>query len=259
MAWVRVESGLRDHPKVLKLARDTGCKVQDVVGQLVSLWLWCIEHAQDGDLRSFDADDIEAVVGWTGESGKWYAAAVNRHLIDVTADGAQVHDWQDWMSSWTEAQRKRDWRQSKVLSCPVNVPDSPGQSRQCLGQSETLTKRPSTAPDRSDLIETIRSDREDLKEKTDTDPIGSAWLALRERVRSVFRSDRGTAAIIAWLGNVALPRYNDQVRQATLERLAELIDQATTKDTPAKWFQWAAQRPYVDGGINYRPRTRHKR
>jgi hypothetical protein len=111
--WIELHDSARDHPKLLKLARDLGIAKVQALGHVCSLWLWVLRMAPDGDLSSFDGDDIEIGAEWDGQPGKFVSALISRRFIDKTDDGYVVHDWQDYSGSLKSAERMRKSRAAK--------------------------------------------------------------------------------------------------------------------------------------------------
>lgn len=155
MAWIHVEAGVRDHPKIRKLARDCGVDYATGLGTVVMLWTWTIEHAADGNLSRYDPDDIECAAGWTGEPGKWYASAVARRLIDANEEGEKIvhiHDWDEHTTSYREAARHRQWRAKKAKYQRENA-ESTGQQRDSnvtVTASERESERESETSEKSE-------------------------------------------------------------------------------------------------------------
>jgi hypothetical protein len=124
---------------------------------MCSLWLWVLRMAPDGDLGSFDGEDLEIAAEWEGESGKFIESVNARGLIDIEQHGMVVHDWGDYATHLKAAERKRIQRQKKRERDAVSQ-DVTGQSRDVTGQGSkkrhvTLTDRPTdqkepTRPDR---------------------------------------------------------------------------------------------------------------
>lgn len=68
MAWIESHQELWRHPKTKKLARLLQISIPTAVGHLHGLWYWAMDFAQDGDLSSYDAEDIADAVMWEGDA-----------------------------------------------------------------------------------------------------------------------------------------------------------------------------------------------
>jgi hypothetical protein len=60
MPWIRSDSNLPRHPKILCLKTLLGVDLEVVIGRLHFLWWWCLDYALDGDLSKHDPKVIES-------------------------------------------------------------------------------------------------------------------------------------------------------------------------------------------------------
>ncbi len=139
--WIELHDSSRDHPKIIKLARS--CEISEVqaLGHMCALWTWVLRMAPDGDLSSFDAEDVEIGARWDGEAGQLVKACISHGLIDLGDYGMEIHDWDDFSGSLKAAQRARDYRKRK-RDRNVTIP------RQCgdITQNDRTTERPNERP-----------------------------------------------------------------------------------------------------------------
>lgn len=77
MAWIESHQTIWDHPKTRKASAKLGIEPVQLVGHLHALWHWALDHAEDGDLSKYDADDIAIAARWTGDS---------KQFVDVLAE-----------------------------------------------------------------------------------------------------------------------------------------------------------------------------
>lgn len=171
--WIELHDSARDHPKILKLARDLKIPKVNALGHIASLWTWALRMAPDGDLSSFDVDDIEIGAEWNGDSGAFLAAAVERRLIDVQDGAHYLHDWEHYAQHLKAAKRKRDERARKRGRTPTrsqdttpNVTAGHKTSQDVTGQPRisgpvTQTDRPTDQTDRPDREDRPARARED--------------------------------------------------------------------------------------------------
>ena len=96
MAWIESHQELWRHPKTKKLARLLQISIPTAVGHLHGLWYWAMDFAQDGDLSSYDAEDIADAVMWEGDAKKFLDALVEARYADATEHGIVIHDWYDY-------------------------------------------------------------------------------------------------------------------------------------------------------------------
>jgi len=119
--WTEWHDSVRDHPKILKLARDLGVDEAKAVGLMGCLWAWTLRMAVDGNYSSFEVEDIELGAKWDGEPGAFAAAALKRRLLDETPDGLVCHDWLDYAGSLKATLRMRELRDRKKRNAETNA------------------------------------------------------------------------------------------------------------------------------------------
>ena len=104
MAWLPSHQELRSHPKTVKAARMLGVGVPQVIGHLHLLWWWALDHAPDGDLSRFDADDIALAAWWQGNEELFVHALRNCGPGDscgFLSDDQKLHDWNEYGGKYT--------------------------------------------------------------------------------------------------------------------------------------------------------------
>ena len=99
MAYVPSHQELRDHPKTKRAARKAGVPVPAMIGHLHLLWWWALDHAPDGDLSKFDADDLADAAMWESDPETFVKALRDCGPGDSEGfleDGGRLHDWDDY-------------------------------------------------------------------------------------------------------------------------------------------------------------------
>lgn len=139
--WIELHDGARDHPKVLKLARDLAISQVTALGHMVSLWAWTLRMAPDGNLSSFDSADIEIGAKWDGIPGAFVAACTSRRLLDLINGGYFVHDWIHYSGSLKVAERKRRERRRKRNPPPRDSHATPEGPSRDVTQNERPKER----------------------------------------------------------------------------------------------------------------------
>jgi hypothetical protein len=100
-----------DHPKfatfqaMLKLSKATAA------GYLELLWHFAARFALGGNVGKFSDTEIEASLGWDGETGALIAALVASRWLDRSdVHRLVVHDWSHWAEEYVHTQlaRKRE-------------------------------------------------------------------------------------------------------------------------------------------------------
>ncbi len=142
--WIELHDTVREHPKIAKLARRLGVPLVQAIGHVTALWCWTLRMAPDGDLRSFDSEDIEVAAMWEGPPGAFVAAAVAVRLLDARSNGHVIHDWDDYSGSLKAAERKRKERERKQAEGPgavVYLLWSASREMAKIGFTENLVRR----------------------------------------------------------------------------------------------------------------------
>jgi hypothetical protein len=99
MVWLQSHQELRSHPKTVKAARMLGVSLPTMVGHLHLLWWWALDHAPDGDLSKFDAEDIVMGAQFDGPGTAFVKALQacgpkGRH--GFLTDDYLLHDWNEY-------------------------------------------------------------------------------------------------------------------------------------------------------------------
>ena len=164
--WIEMHDSARDHPKIIKAARDLGIPEVQMLGHMCSLWLWTLRMAPDGDLGSFDSEDIEIGAKWDGKPGEFIQACESRGLVDNGEYGYKIHDWMDFAGSLKSAIRSKKHRERKRTE-QSQEDTSPSRDGDKLEHDSTvISRRPTDRP----TDQTDRPDRPDHKVRTRTVP-----------------------------------------------------------------------------------------
>lgn len=114
MAWIKMDCGLRRHPKVVRIASALKADRLRVIGALHAVWSVFDEHSSDGELPGYSLEMMDQEIGWEG-----FSAAMNVvGWLEIVADtGLQMpefstHNGQSAKRRAQEADRKKDVRAS---------------------------------------------------------------------------------------------------------------------------------------------------
>lgn len=111
MAWIESHQALRDHPKVRHLARLLGVDNDSALGKLHRFWYWCIDYAEDGDLRKHGMEVISDSLGYDA------TALITARWADIKPY-IRVHDWWDWSGRFFQSKYKNapeKWQRIRSL------------------------------------------------------------------------------------------------------------------------------------------------
>ena len=136
MAWFKLESTFATHPKFKKLARRLEIPEVYVRGHVSTFWAWVLVHAPDGNLSSFDREDIAVAAEWPGDPEHFVESMVAVKLLDDLDGVLMVHEWMDRAGSYREAMRKA----AKRLEGKKKDPDSPQRVRNVSADSPEVSR-----------------------------------------------------------------------------------------------------------------------
>jgi hypothetical protein len=187
MAWIESHQELARHPKTKKFARKLGVSNPTAIGHLHYLWWWALDYAQDGDLSSFEIEDIADAMDWPyEEASNLINALIESEFVDKDGERLLLHDWYDYAGRLVDKreqnkERKRKSRAKKsvaddghaVVTRDGNVTDQSGSSDTNSGHGATEpnptepnhTQHNSTEPDRPPANTAPVSDSENVKDK----------------------------------------------------------------------------------------------
>jgi len=121
MAWIEAHQKLDNHPKVLDLMNYMTWDLDTTIGKLFRFWWWCVDYAEDGDLRKHNDARIASAVGLNGCYGKEFVEnMVKSGWIDRNPY-FRVHDWWDYIGKFLQIKYKQNpdkWRH--VQNCYLN-------------------------------------------------------------------------------------------------------------------------------------------
>lgn len=105
MSWLKKDTRLRNHPKLIAAAGALGIKPVHLQGHLDSLWLGALERYEDGDLSGIDDEAIAILAEWnTKTAGRFVQVLTEKKWLD----NRLIHDWLDYVGDFL----KRRYRKS---------------------------------------------------------------------------------------------------------------------------------------------------
>lgn len=177
MAWIESHQTVWEHAKTRKAARRLHIPPVQLVGHLHALWHWSLDHAEDGNVSKYDAEDLAIAARWDGDPDEFVTALTDcgpgdsagylergGHYGDpsdeLTGD-LVLHDWWDYagkLIEWRRRDRRRKAR-SRAATPPTPAPppsggrpaDVPQATGRTAGTREPTepTNRPPSAADAS--------------------------------------------------------------------------------------------------------------
>lgn len=93
MPYLNLDLDYFTHPKTIRLIGLLGRGAAELP---IRLWSYCGKyHCESGNLAGHSAQEIEALVGWWGGSGKMVEAMIAVGFLKKTDGGFKIHDWLD--------------------------------------------------------------------------------------------------------------------------------------------------------------------
>ncbi len=102
MAWIQSHKELRDHPKLFDLAQEMGWETDLAIGKLHRFWWWCVDYAEDGDLRKHNNDRLGRAVELNGDDCRRFVEAMVRASWLDREPYFRIHDWWDYAGRWLQ-------------------------------------------------------------------------------------------------------------------------------------------------------------
>ena len=150
MAWIESHQGLLHHPKTRRLTILMDWSQWETVGRLQSFWWWCMEYAEDGDLRNFEISEIGEAAGVPAELSQQFVDAMKATDWLDTSPYLRVHNWWRYAGPFLRSRHRQQpavWKRVKQLYRDVgNTSDAtsraPGKTRRKpkTKQSQRKTK-----------------------------------------------------------------------------------------------------------------------
>ena len=120
MAWIESHQALERHPKVFKLMRLMNWDLDTTLGKLHRFWWWCLDYAEDGDLRTH-GEEVGMNVGLTDEEAPHFLQALVAARWVDPQPYLRVHDWWDRIGPYLRAKYRKSptkWQNVRALYVP---------------------------------------------------------------------------------------------------------------------------------------------
>lgn len=109
MAWIAIKQKIRDDPQTLDLMDLMSWELDKTIGKIVLFMLWCVDHAENGDLRSHNDNRLGTAVGCSpgDESRRFVEALVQSRWLE-REPYFRIRNWWSWVGQWLLAKYKRN-------------------------------------------------------------------------------------------------------------------------------------------------------
>ena len=114
MAWIELHQTLREHKKMFACADELNLSRIEMIGTLISIWLWALDNAQDGSLNGVSDKTIARVCDFPEKkAGKLMEALCKHGWLDKEDGHYIIHDWRDYAGKLME-RREKDRERKKI-------------------------------------------------------------------------------------------------------------------------------------------------
>jgi len=113
--WIKSHKNLRDNPKLFVLMAVMGWGRAEAIGRLHLLWWWCVDHAEDGDLRRFDDMQIAMAVELDADRGKMFSEALLKGGFLEREPYFRMHNWWKYAGRYLQSKYKDHPDKWKVI------------------------------------------------------------------------------------------------------------------------------------------------
>jgi len=125
MAWIQVHQSLPTHRKTLAAAAILGVSGVQMVGHLVTFWLWCLDNAPMGQLGETPNAVIASAALWPGEPDVFVSTLCSTRLLDGAPGNLAIHNWPQYGGKLVES-RTRDAARQRAFRERARPPVSDG-------------------------------------------------------------------------------------------------------------------------------------
>lgn len=119
MSWIKSHQEIINHPKTLDLMEIMGWDVDKCIAKLHRLWWWCVDYAEDGDLRKHNDQRIARAVGLNGENeAKLFVEGMIKARWLDREPYFRVHDWWDHVGEFLKRRHNKNqakWQAVEAL------------------------------------------------------------------------------------------------------------------------------------------------
>jgi len=124
MSWIESHQKLKEDARLFDLMTALGWSKAEVIGRLHMLWWWCVDHAEDGDLRKFNDAHLALAVELNADQGKPFIEALLTSGFCEREPYFRLHNWWKFVRRFMQ-QRYKDtpdrWKRIEALYDRVTV------------------------------------------------------------------------------------------------------------------------------------------
>lgn len=184
MAWIELHQNLREHRKMFACADELKVSRIQMVGILVSIWLWALDNTPNGSFENISNRTIARICDWPEKKADALINALHKTgWLDKDGESYCIHDWYDYAGKLMERREKDRARKNKSAEKPKFSDGNPAEEPQksCATVPNRTVQYPtvpnSTVPNHN----TVRTNTVDgTCETAESAPAQSAWRYFTE-------------------------------------------------------------------------------
>jgi hypothetical protein len=166
MAWIKVFETLPQHKKTHDLAILMGWQRRYAVGFLIELWLWAINHADDGDFSKITKNAFSSYFDFSQDDAEKCISAL-KSVGFFTAD-MKINNWHDYVARFLEGRRK-SVASNLQPTCNQNASNLQPSIYKSKSKSKSKSKNESKEKEEECLTTLVPAIAETLPPKKDFD------------------------------------------------------------------------------------------
>ncbi len=168
MAYLNLDPDYFDHPKTRRLIGILGPGAEALP---LKLWCHCAKyHAETGLFKDYSAEEIEALVNWSGEKGAMVAAMTKVGFLQKNNDGYEINDWLDHEGHIAKFKKRSKLaakaRWNKILKPSITTSITKGKVKQSPVPNRTVPTLP-IQKDKTKFLDFVFLKDEELKKLID--------------------------------------------------------------------------------------------
>lgn len=137
MAWIEIHQSLPSHRKTIAAATRLAIPPVQLVGHMVTLWLWAVDNAPGGDLSTIGAAVVAYASLYTGDAQQFMDTLTEVGFVD---SNGMVHNWDLYMGRLqSKREHHREYNRQRARNLRATTPQ--------LVQPRARARQYQTVPD----------------------------------------------------------------------------------------------------------------
>lgn len=151
MAWIELHQNLREHRKLFACADELKVSRIQMVGILVSIWLWALDNTPTGSFENISNRTIARICDWPEKKSDSLINALHKTgWLDKDGESYHIHDWYDYAGKLMDSREKDRNRKRKAAESRKISGGIPAEGmRNSVATVPNTTVPNTTVPNRS--------------------------------------------------------------------------------------------------------------